>query len=47
MIQGIPKTVGITQATLSQMEKADNELRAAILEKLAGAMGLNVEQLQD
>jgi hypothetical protein len=29
------------------MEKADNELRTATLEKLANAMGLNVEQLQD
>jgi predicted transcriptional regulator len=43
----IAKKAGITQAALSQMEKADNELRTATLEKLAGAMGLNVEQLQD
>jgi transcriptional regulator with XRE-family HTH domain len=47
MIQGITKKAGITQDTLSQMEKADNELRTATLEKLAGAMELNVEQLQD
>jgi len=43
----IAKKAGITQAALSQMEKADNELRTATLEKLAGAMGLNVEKLQD
>jgi len=43
----IAKKAGITQAALSQMEKSDNELRTATLEKLAGAMGLNVEQLQD
>ena len=47
MIQGTAKKAGITQATLSQMEKADNELRTATLEKLADAMGLDVEQLQD
>ena len=31
----------------SQMEKTDNELRTAKLEKLADAMGLSVEQLTD
>lgn len=42
MIQGIAKKAGITQAALLQMEKADNELRTATLEKFANAMGLNV-----
>jgi len=38
---------GITQAALSQMEKTENELRNATLEKLADAMGLSVNQLTD
>lgn len=43
----VAKKAGITQAALSQMEKTDNELRTATLEKLADAMGLSVEQLTD
>lgn len=38
---------GISQAALSQMEKNNNELRTATLEKLADALGLSVTQLQD
>ena len=37
---------GITQAALSQMEKAENP-RNATLEKIAGALGLDPEQLAD
>jgi len=29
------------------MEKSDNELKTATLEKLAKAMGLSIEQIQD
>jgi DNA-binding XRE family transcriptional regulator len=43
----VAKRAGISQAALSQMEKSNNELRSATLEKLAEAMGLDVEQLQD
>ncbi len=43
----VAKKASITQAAPSQMEKTDNELRTATLEKLAGAMGLSVEQLTD
>lgn len=43
----IAKRAGISQAALSQMEKSSNELRTATLEKLAGAMGITVEQLRD
>ncbi len=43
----VAKIACITQAALSQMEKTDNELRTATLEKLANAMGLSVEQLTD
>ena len=43
----IAKGAGISQAALSQMEKSTNELRTARLEKLAGAMGISVEQLRD
>ena len=38
---------GISQAALSQMEKATNGLRSATLQKLAVAMDLSVEQLMD
>ena len=41
----VAKKASITQAALSQMEKADIELRTATLEKLADAMGLSAEQL--
>ena len=43
----VAKKASITQAALSQMEKTDNELRTATLEKLADAMGLSVEHLTD
>jgi DNA-binding XRE family transcriptional regulator len=45
--QEVAKRANITQAALSQMEKTDNELRTATLEKLADAMGLSAEQLTD
>ena len=37
----------MSQAALSQMEKGEKNLRTKTLEKLAVAMGLKVEQLQD
>ncbi len=43
----IADKAGITQAAFSQMEKTENELRSGTLEKLAVAMGLDVELLQD
>ena len=43
----VARKAAISQAALSQMEKSENELRTATLEKLAGAMGLSVEQLRD
>lgn len=43
----VAKRAGMTQAALSQMEKNNNELRTATLEKLAAALGLSVAQLQD
>jgi DNA-binding XRE family transcriptional regulator len=43
----VAKKAGISQAALSQMEKTENRLRTATLEKLANAMGLAVEQLKD
>ena len=43
----VARRAGISQAALSQMEKSNNELRSATLEKLAKAMELDVEQLQD
>ncbi len=36
---------GVTQAALSQMESGEKKLRKATREKLAKAMGLNVEQV--
>ncbi len=36
---------GITQAALSQMESGEKKLRKASREKLAKAMGLNIEQV--
>ena len=36
---------GITQAALSQMENGESRLRKTTKEKLAHAMGINVEQL--
>jgi len=43
----VAKRVGISQAALSQMEKSANELRTTTLEKLARALGISAEQLQD
>ncbi len=43
----VAERAAISQAALSQMEKSENKLRTATLEKLAGAMGLSVEQLRD
>ncbi|MFH1156913.1 MAG: helix-turn-helix transcriptional regulator [Pseudomonadota bacterium] len=43
----VAKRAGISQAALSQMEKNENTLRNATLEKLAGALGLSVKQLTD
>jgi len=43
----VAKRAGISQAALSQMEKSTNELRSTTLEKLARAMGISAEQLQD
>lgn len=43
----IAAKAGISQAVLSQMEKADNNLRNGTLNKLAKAMGLTVDQLTD
>ncbi len=43
----VAKKASISQAALSQMEKGEKGLRTNTLEKLAAAMGLKVEQLQD
>ena len=43
----VAKRTGISQAALSQMERSDNTLRTATLEKLAKAMGLSLDQLRD
>jgi len=43
----VAKRAGISQAALSQMERRENSLRTATLEKLAKAMGLHAEQLRD
>lgn len=43
----VAEKAGITQAALSQMERAENPNRTATLEKLAAAMGLSVEQIRD
>jgi len=43
----IAAKAGISQAALSQMEKADNHLRNSTLSKLAAAMNLTVDQLTD
>ena len=43
----VAEKVSISQAALSQMEKSENKLRTATLEKPAVAMGLSVEQLRD
>ena len=43
----VAKKAGMSQAALSQMEKSENKLRNATLEKLADTMGLSAEQLRD
>ncbi len=43
----VAKKAGMSQAALSQMEKGEKNLRTKTLEKLAVAMGLDVEQLRD
>jgi ribosome-binding protein aMBF1 (putative translation factor) len=43
----VAKRAGITQSAVSQMERAENSLNNATLEKLARAMGIRVEQLTD
>jgi len=43
----VAKKACISQAALSQMEKSENKLRTATLEKLARVMDLSVEQLKD
>ena len=43
----IAEKMGISQAALSQMESGEKKLRKASLEKLAGALGLTVEQIRE
>lgn len=43
----VAKKAEMSQAALSQMEKGEKSLRTKTLEKLAAAMGLDVEQLRD
>ena len=43
----VARRAAISQAALSQMERADSNLRNTTLEKLAKAMGLSVDQLTD
>jgi len=45
--KAVAKKAGITQAALSQMERAENTHRTATLEKLAMALGVSVAQVQD
>lgn len=45
--KAVAEKAGITQAALSQMERAENTNRTATLEKLAAAMNLAVEQVRD
>ena len=42
----VARRAGISQSALSQMERSD-KLRSETLEKLAKALGLNIEQLID
>jgi DNA-binding XRE family transcriptional regulator len=42
----VAERMGITQAALSQMEAGRKRLRKVTLEKLAAAMGIDVEQLR-
>ncbi|WP_155306219.1 helix-turn-helix domain-containing protein [Desulfosarcina widdelii] len=43
----VSRRAGISQAALSQMERTDNKLQNATLEKLARAIGLSIDQLTD
>jgi transcriptional regulator with XRE-family HTH domain len=43
----VAKKAGISQSALSQMEKTENNPHSATLEKLAKAMNLSVDQLED
>jgi transcriptional regulator with XRE-family HTH domain len=43
----VAKRMGITQAALSQMESAENNLRKETLKKLATALKLDIAQLQE
>lgn len=42
----VASRMGISQAALSQMESGDKKLRKVSLEKLAGALGVTIEQLR-
>lgn len=42
----VASRMGISQAALSQMESGEKKLRKASLEKLAGALGVTIEQLR-
>ncbi|RJX26916.1 MAG: XRE family transcriptional regulator [Desulfurivibrio sp.] len=42
----VARKTGITQAALSQMESGEGKLRKATRQKLASAMGINLEQLE-
>ena len=43
----VAEKIGITQAALSQMESGEKKLRRATLEKLAAALGLDIEQIRE
>ena len=43
----VAKRLGITQASLSQMERAGHNLRPATIRKLAAALGVHPEQLRE
>ncbi|NVL90619.1 MAG: helix-turn-helix transcriptional regulator [Desulfobacterales bacterium] len=45
--QKVAKRLGISQASLSQIEKPDKKLRSTTITKLAKALGLHPEQLRD
>lgn len=45
--QEVAKRLGISQASLSQIEKPDKKLRGSTITKLAQALGLHPEQLRD
>ena len=43
----LARKVGITQAALSQIERPDSKPQMATLEKIAAALGVEVEQLRE